>query len=178
MFEEIVVVVPEDSLDMYRRLIEYKVIVVAGGDTRTASMLNGLSFVNSKCVMVHEGARPFVSVEHIENLKNMFVDCGRLPTITVKPVIDLATLDGNAISRERIQLIEPPMFTRTKDLKSMIQLFKDGVITAISHGRLPTDSVEMAQIASGNGWVRCPLIGINYKLTVFEDLLLAERYFK
>jgi len=120
MFEEIVVVVPEDSLDMYRRLIEYKVIVVAGGDTRTASMLNGLSVVNSKCVMVHEGARPFVSVEHIENLKNMF----------------------------------------------------------ISHGRLPTDSVEMAQIASGNGWVRCPLIGINYKLTVFEDLLLAERYFK
>ena len=71
---EIVVVVKEDEADFFRRNIidkyGYKNIKIAfGGKERQDSVFNGLKAVNERCdiVLIHDGARPFVTDEIIKN---------------------------------------------------------------------------------------------------------------
>ena len=72
--DEIVVVVKEDEADFFRRNIidkyGYKNIKIAfGGQERQDSVFNGLKAVNERCdiVLIHDGARPFVTDEIIKN---------------------------------------------------------------------------------------------------------------
>ncbi len=51
-----------------------KVIVVRGGKERYASVKNGLEKVKSEYVLIHDGARPFLSKLDLENLKNNVLD--------------------------------------------------------------------------------------------------------
>ena len=46
-----------------------KVIVVNGGKERYISVKNGLEKVTNEYVLIHDGARPFLSKEDLENLK-------------------------------------------------------------------------------------------------------------
>ena len=72
--DEIGVVVKEDEADFFRRNIidkyGYKNIKIAfGGKERQDSVFNGLKAVNERCdiVLIHDGARPFVTDEIIKN---------------------------------------------------------------------------------------------------------------
>ena len=72
--DEIVVFVKEDEADFFRRNIidkyGYKNIKIAfGGKERQDSVFNGLKAVNERCdiVLIHDGARPFVTDEIIKN---------------------------------------------------------------------------------------------------------------
>ena len=72
--DEIVVVVKEDEADFFKRNIidkyGYKNIKIAfGGKERQDSVFNGLKAVNERCdiVLIHDGARPFVTDEIIKN---------------------------------------------------------------------------------------------------------------
>lgn len=72
---EIIVVVREDEADFFKiNIIEkygYKNIKIAfGGSERQDSVYNGLKIVDKNCeiVLIHDGARPFVSSDIIENL--------------------------------------------------------------------------------------------------------------
>ena len=72
--DEIVVVVKEDEADFFRRNIidkyGYKNIKIDfGGKERQDSVFNGLKAVNERCdiVLIHDGARPFVTDEIIKN---------------------------------------------------------------------------------------------------------------
>lgn len=51
-----------------------KVLVIKGGKERYDSVKNGLEFVDSEYVFVHDGARPFLSKEDLENLKENILD--------------------------------------------------------------------------------------------------------
>ena len=51
-----------------------KVLVIKGGKERYDSVKNGLEFVDSEYVFVHDGARPFLSKEDLENLKDNILD--------------------------------------------------------------------------------------------------------
>ena len=64
----------EDEADFFRRNIidkyGYKNIKIAfGGKERQDSVFNGLKAVNERCdiVLIHDGARPFVTDEIIKN---------------------------------------------------------------------------------------------------------------
>ena len=71
--DEFVLVVAEDQLDAFHRLLEeFKFSktrsVTAGGDTRAGSVRNGISEVNGETawiIAVHDGARPLVSIDDI-----------------------------------------------------------------------------------------------------------------
>ncbi|WP_455538775.1 2-C-methyl-D-erythritol 4-phosphate cytidylyltransferase [Terrisporobacter sp.] len=72
---EIIVVVREEEIDFFEtNIIEkygYKNIKIAfGGRERQDSVYNGLKIVSEDCkiVLIHDGARPFVSNETIDNL--------------------------------------------------------------------------------------------------------------
>lgn len=100
--DEIVVVVKEDEADFFRRNIidkyGYKNIKIAfGGKERQDSVFNGLKAVNERCdiVLIHDGARPFVTDEIIKNSiecakKNKCVIVG----IPVKDTIKIINKDN------------------------------------------------------------------------------------
>ena len=66
---EIVVAVAETDFDEVSELCKAfpKAKVVLGGATRGESVYNALKVVQSDIVLIHDGARPFVSRELIEN---------------------------------------------------------------------------------------------------------------
>ena len=100
--DEIVVVVKEDEADFFRRNIidkyGYKNIKIAfGGKERQDSVFNGLKAVNERCdiVLIHDGARPFVTDEIIKNSiecakKNKCVIAG----VPVKDTIKIINQDN------------------------------------------------------------------------------------
>ena len=72
--DEIVVVVKEDEEEFFRRNIIDKYVytnikIAFGGKERQDSVFNGLKAVNERCdiVLIHDGARPFVTDEIIKN---------------------------------------------------------------------------------------------------------------
>ena len=72
--EDIVVVVKEDESDFFKKEIldkyNFKNIKIAyGGKERQDSVYNGLKLLDKKChvVLIHDGARPFVSDKIIDN---------------------------------------------------------------------------------------------------------------
>ena len=46
-----------------------KMIIVEGGEKRSDSVINGLKEVESEYVLIHDGARPFLEKEDLENVK-------------------------------------------------------------------------------------------------------------
>lgn len=66
---QIVVAAAEDELDTVTALCApfERTSVVVGGNTRSRSVFNALSAVTTDIVLIHDGARPFVARESIEN---------------------------------------------------------------------------------------------------------------
>ena len=66
--DEIIVTYAHDDLTEMKALLSGfdNVRFVEGGGTRTASVYNALQAVNSEIVLIHDGARPFVSRKVIE----------------------------------------------------------------------------------------------------------------
>lgn len=51
-----------------------KMIQTSGGENRYDSVMNGLKYVDSEYVLIHDGARPFVTKEDIDKLKNSLLN--------------------------------------------------------------------------------------------------------
>lgn len=68
--DQIVVVSdPHMYLENHQGRLGEKVVLVQGGATRQESVRNGLLAVKNEYVMIHDGARPFVSKENLDAIK-------------------------------------------------------------------------------------------------------------
>lgn len=69
--ESILLVVSKSELtEMYEAYNDQVTDIIIGGDTRQESVYNGLQRVTTDFVLIHDGARPFLSKESIISLKN------------------------------------------------------------------------------------------------------------
>ncbi|MEL6694379.1 MAG: bifunctional 2-C-methyl-D-erythritol 4-phosphate cytidylyltransferase/2-C-methyl-D-erythritol 2,4-cyclodiphosphate synthase, partial [Pseudomonadota bacterium] len=69
--DQCVLVVPSGEIDRYRALIEGKVIITEGGETRSASVRAGLAacdIAQDGLVLIHDAARPGLKSETISSL--------------------------------------------------------------------------------------------------------------
>jgi 2-C-methyl-D-erythritol 4-phosphate cytidylyltransferase len=148
--------------------------VVAGGETRAHSVLNGLNAVNAdtEIVAVHDGARPLVTVEEIEatiaKAKETGAACLTAPvTDTIKSVRGgeiAATLD-----REKLRRALTPQAFKIEVLRSAFE--------GVDLNDSVTDECYLVEklghpIATVEGSPR------NIKITHPEDLILAEALLK
>lgn len=148
--------------------------VVAGGETRAHSVLNGLNAVNAdtEIVAVHDGARPLVTVEEIEatiaKAKETGAACLTAPvTDTIKSVRGgeiAATLD-----REKLRRALTPQAFKIEVLRSAFE--------GVDLNDSVTDECYLVEklghpIAIVEGSSR------NIKITHPEDLILAEALLK
>jgi len=67
--EEMILCVGKNDLELIQSMVHHpKVKLVLGGATRQDSVYNGLKAVKSKLVLIHDGARPFLKKERIDDL--------------------------------------------------------------------------------------------------------------
>ncbi len=128
---KIIVVANKDYLEEIKQLISsyrcQKVFgVVQGGSTRGESVSNGLNCVdNTDFVAVHDGARPFISSQKIDEAVDFAKEKGNC--VLAIPLSDTAKeVDGNGVitntpDRHKLRLIQTPQIFPLDTLKEAYQ---------------------------------------------------------
>jgi 2-C-methyl-D-erythritol 4-phosphate cytidylyltransferase len=150
--------------DQYDFRIPY--LLANGGDTRFSSVKNGLSLISDEAegvVAIHDGVRPFVSVEVIHNCFKTAASCGAaIPVINV--VETLRHVDGATVPRDDYRLVQTPQTFDIRRLKkAYMQTYREGF----------TDD---ASVAESDGMAITLVNGNreNIKITNPFDLIVAE----
>ena len=175
--EAIVLVVPEDRVDdwdagsLKRRGVAKLLATVPGGETRQESVRRGLERLAGETgvVVVHDAARPLVTVETIEAACKVpdHVD-GVITAIAVTDTIkcvDGVTVTGTP-DRERLVAVQTPQAFR-------IEVLAGAHASALVAGFTGTDDAALVERAGG-------LVGViegsreNIKVTFQEDVAIAE----
>lgn len=170
----LIVVLPEDQIDTWKRLCEAHVFsrihrVVAGGETRFHSVRNGLDDVASNgLIAVHDGVRPLVAPSVIAACFAAAADGGAaVPVVPVVESVREVDADGGSrpVDRTRLRVVQTPQVFRADVLRAAYCLPYDPRFT---------DDASVVE-ASGVAVRLVPGNRENIKLTTPMDLLLAEQ---
>lgn len=157
----IVLVVPADVADEAEPEAD---VVVAGGDTRSASVRAGLTAVpaDADVIVVHDAARP-VAVPEVWERVLAAVAAGADAAVPGVPVGDtLREIGGGTVDRSRFVAVQTPQAFRAGALRSAHTGEPDG-----------TDDASLVE-ATGGRVVVVDGDPANIKITTPLDLALAE----
>lgn len=174
--DRILIVTRADLLETVKSLCrsEKKVTdVLAGGETRTASVMNGLRRVTTPLVAVHDGARPLVTAQVIDEAVAAAEICGAAaPAIPVHDTVKVAR-DGIVTAtpdRSTLFAVQTPQVFETERLCVALE-------AAAERGIVLTDDCSAAEAAGMT--VRLTAGSEeNLKITTPIDLVLAEAILK
>ena len=137
---EIILVVPRKSLSTIKKTISSfqngkNVIAVSGGSNRQDSVYKGLKRVSQSCniVCIHDGARPFVSVDLIESTILACVNFdGVVAAIKATDTVKLVTHGSRVqktLDRNKIWLAQTPQTFKKKELnKALLSAQKKNIV--------------------------------------------------
>ena len=177
---EIIVVTSTENLDTMKKLIsEYnfnkKIKITVGGETRQQSVFNGFKQVDDKSeyVAIHDGARPLISRNVIEQLiENVKLYRATTVGVPVKDTIKVVQ-DGfikSTPKRDTLFITQTPQVFEKK-------LYTESVEGAIKSG---LDFTDDCQLVENIGYKVFMTIGeySNIKITTPDDIKLAENLLK
>ncbi|MCL6479179.1 MAG: 2-C-methyl-D-erythritol 4-phosphate cytidylyltransferase [Peptococcaceae bacterium] len=175
--EGIVLVVPPDKLQQFREItvkwnIKKTTAVVPGGVNRQQSVLFGLLAVPFECavVLVHDGARPLVTVKEIEDLIPAAVEYGAATlAVPVKDTVKEAGPDGFVVrtpDRKNLWLTLTPQGFCFDVLMQAHRLAADRRAVYTDDASLVEALGHRVKIVRGSY--------SNIKITTAEDLQVAE----
>lgn len=113
----ILVVHPDDQAVAKRLFSKMCDAIVIGGKTRKESVYNGLNHVKTPYVMIHDGARPFISTDVLRRLKEGLVKHDSLsPAIKISDTLKRVEHDRvvDTLSRENLVGIQTPQAFKTE----------------------------------------------------------------
>lgn len=174
--DKIVLVFPADEIEIWKNKIldHYQIdcfSFVIGGNERQDSVYNGLSVCpeDTDCVLIHDGVRPFISVEEISTLlKNSLKFKAIIP---VNKVINtIKKLDNNkvveTINRENLVNVLTPQVFNFQMIKHLHEkAFKQKMYFTDDAGICEYYGQEVIAIETGYQ---------NIKITEPFDLIIAE----
>ena len=173
---EIITVLPAEQTDSFLSLakefgLQKPMRVVAGGETRAQSVAHGLALIGqAEIVAVHDGVRPFVSPDEIDQVVNAAGTTGA--AILVAPVTDTI----KEIKEDRVIRTLPradlrraltPQCFRLELLKRAYQTLGEIEVNEVTDDSLLVERLGVEVVAI-EGSSR------NIKITQEEDLALAE----
>ncbi len=176
-FDEVILVVKEDEEEFFNNeyigkgLFSSNITLVTGGDERQDSVYNALKILNDDIdfVLIHDGARPLVSQETINQVVAKTYEMGAAaPGIPVKDTIKI--VDGDEIietpDRSRMLSIQTPQgFNRKLLVRAFERAYEDGY-----YGNDETVLIERIKekvyIVKGDY--------SNLKITTMEDVAFCE----
>lgn len=128
--KNIIVCVGQSDFETVSALFKDKrVNVQVGGETRSHSVYNGLKFIDTDIVLVHDGARPNLTQQVINRVRAKVEDgfYSVIPTITP---IDAVLINGHRNSETKVKLVQTPQGFKTHQLKKAYdQAFKEKKLT-------------------------------------------------
>ncbi len=173
---QFVIVLPENQTRKWQHLcsrFEFKIhhTLAVGGPTRFHSVKNGLQQINSDgIVFIHDGVRPLVSANTIENCYKTASEKGNsLPVIA--PAESVRKVENNknyAVDRSQYFLVQTP------------QTFKVSVIKEAFNQSYSDKFTDDASVLENTGQEIFLVEGNreNIKITFPEDLMLAEIFLR
>ncbi len=154
--------------------IEMPVRIVCGGDTRQASVWNGLCALPADCthVLIHDGARCLVDADTIRRSMASAEACGTgvaaVPAVDTIKQVDAREDVLSTPDRSQLRIVQTPQAFRA-DLIRQAHLF------AQAEGFLGTDDASLVEHMGQS--VRLTLGDRrNIKLTTPEDMKMAEAF--
>ncbi len=167
----IILVLPQDQQDFWKELcakhdFNVELLYANGGDTRFSSVRNGLALIpdNAQGVVgVHDGVRPFPSIEVIEKCYETARRTGA--AIPVTPVVEtLRRMDGTTVQRSDYRLVQTPQVFSVKIQKEAYQqTYREGF----------TDDASVVE-AAGHTITLVDGNRENIKITTPFDMVVAE----
>lgn len=144
-----------------------KLVLARGGKERMHSVYQGLKAVTSQHVLIHDGARPYVTKAIIERIKNGLTHfdaciCGVFVKDTIKVVIDekvKETLDRNTL----MHIQTPQGFHTQKLLMCYRKALHEGFLGSDDSVLFEKFENEPVKVVSGDYR--------NIKITTIEDIL-------
>ena len=171
---EFILVLPQNQVEYWEELCKEHLFLlkhklVFGGETRFHSVKNGLNLIEEEgIVFIHDGVRPLVSVQTIQNCFKSAVEKGNaLPVVSVAESVRFVDNAGNiAVDRSKYFLVQTPQTFKTGLIKNAYQqdfsdLFTDDASVLENLG-------ETIHLVKGNRE--------NIKITYPEDLVVAKSF--
>ena len=100
LITQYIITASKEDFESISSLVKDSALVVLGGETRTQSIKNALKYVQDEVVLIHDGARPFVSYELIERCIDTAIKNGS--AIPVVPTRDTLLKSDGVIATEYI----------------------------------------------------------------------------
>ena len=176
--EDIVVVVKEDESEFFKKeiLVKYNfknVKIAYGGKERQDSVYNGLKLLDEKCdvVLIHDGARPFVSDKIIDkSIEEAKEHKAIVVGVPVKDTIKVIDNDKNIVDTPNRSVLWAVQTPQTFDYNILIDAYKD----AFKNKFYGTDD---AMLVERIGYKVKMLEGSynNIKITTQEDLNIGSQ---
>ncbi|MDY6135689.1 MAG: 2-C-methyl-D-erythritol 2,4-cyclodiphosphate synthase [Eubacteriales bacterium] len=119
--EKIIVAVNDENFARARSLFDgyENVTVILGGSTRTDTVKRALERVTAEFVLIHDGARPYVSDNVIKNVLDALNDVDAVvPVIKLDDSIANVKNGYSAADRENFRRVQTPQGFRTEKLKT------------------------------------------------------------
>ncbi|WP_246945469.1 2-C-methyl-D-erythritol 4-phosphate cytidylyltransferase [Bacillus pinisoli] len=173
---EIILVINNTEIETFKKLIKdyhiKKVIhFVSGGEERQHSVYNGLKQISStnELVLVHDGARPFITIDKIHNLIKEASQSGA--AILAVPVKDTIKRAENGIVAETVE--RSSLWSVQTPQAFHVPLLVEAYEEAFHNQFVGTDDASLVEnlnkpVSIVNGDYD------NIKLTTPEDLLYGE----
>ena len=171
---EVIVVLPQSQQEFWLSLcaenrFEIAHRVVAGGDSRYASVKNGLDSIDgdNAIVAVHDGVRPLVSERVIrDSFTTAAADGSAIPVVEVTDSVRQITADGSSMALDRASLraVQTP---QTFSLSLLREAYSGG------YSPLFTDDASVVE-AAGHKVALFDGDTTNIKITRPADLAIAQ----
>lgn len=141
--------------------------IPSGGITRFHSVMNALQYLpDGSVVAVHDGVRPFVTTEFLEEMFRQGEEMGNaVPAVApVETVREVSGPESYILKRDDIRLIQTPQVFRSEVIKAAYKLPYDPKYT------------DDASVAEAAGFRINLVEGLRYntKITTPEDLEIAK----
>lgn len=169
-FSEVIVVVSEKDKQRFKEIFKGKRIkIVIGGITRQESVYNALKKASGKYVLIHDGARPFIDKNDIENIKTTVIQNACVLAKSIKD--SLAQVKFKKIHKyinrnDYVALQTPQAFETSKILKAYDSAYENNNIYSDDASLYMQEAQDDVIMLEGNEF--------NIKLTTELDLKILE----
>jgi 2-C-methyl-D-erythritol 4-phosphate cytidylyltransferase len=168
----IIVVVNQEKKEYWKKYCQDydfmdRYAIPSGGITRFHSVQNALQYLpDDSVVAVHDGVRPFVTKEFLEEMFRQGEELGNaIPAIApVETVREVSGPESYILRRDDIRLVQTPQVFRSEVIKAAYKLPYDPKFT------------DDASVAEAAGYRINLVDGLKYniKITTPEDLEIAK----
>lgn len=175
--DEVILVLPEDEVDYCKKEVLQKYSlkvdrIVIGGKERQDSVFNALEAMEkANIVLIHDGARPFISEKIIEEgIKYANIYGAAAPGVTPKDTIKVKNEDNISVDtpdRNTLVAVQTPQCFKYDEIYQCHRKIKE-------ENAIVTDDTSVVE-KYGHKVYLYEGDYTNIKITTPEDLILAER---